>query len=43
VDAPPTPTFADALRGQQVLDAVRASAREDGRWLAVDPSARQPA
>jgi predicted dehydrogenase len=30
---PPTPTFADAVRGQAVLDAVRASAREDGRWL----------
>jgi predicted dehydrogenase len=32
---PPTPTFADAVRGQQVLDAIRASARADGRWMAA--------
>jgi predicted dehydrogenase len=31
-DAPPSPTFADALRGQRVLDAIRASSRAGGAW-----------
>jgi predicted dehydrogenase len=35
-DAPPTPTFADAVRGQQVLDAIRTSARAQGRWLDIE-------
>jgi predicted dehydrogenase len=32
-NAPPTPTFADAVRGQLVLDAIRASSREGGDWM----------
>jgi predicted dehydrogenase len=42
-DVPPTPTFEDAWRGQLVLDAVRASSLEGGRWMEIAPSARQPA
>jgi predicted dehydrogenase len=33
--SPPTPTFEDAWRGQLVLDAVRASSREGGRWIDI--------
>ena len=31
-DEPPSPTFADAVRGQRVLDAIRASSRAGGAW-----------
>jgi predicted dehydrogenase len=33
---PPTPTFEEALRGQLVLDAIRASARAEGAWVDVN-------
>jgi predicted dehydrogenase len=42
-EGPPTPTFEDAWRGQLVLDAVRASSREGGRWMEVAASARHRA
>jgi predicted dehydrogenase len=34
---PPTPTFADALATQRVLDAMRASSRQDAAWVDVEP------
>jgi predicted dehydrogenase len=34
---PPTPTFADALATQRVLDAMRASSRENAAWVDVEP------
>lgn len=37
---PPTPTFADALATQRVLDAMRASSREDAAWVEIEPLAR---
>lgn len=36
---PPTPTFADALATQRVLDAMRASSREDAAWVEIEPLA----
>jgi predicted dehydrogenase len=34
---PPTPTFADALATQRILDAIRASSRERGAWVDIEP------
>ncbi|MFF5171707.1 Gfo/Idh/MocA family protein [Micromonospora sp. NPDC000089] len=36
--ADPTPSFADALHVQLVLDAVTRSARDDSRWTEVEPA-----
>jgi predicted dehydrogenase len=37
--APATPTFADALRNQRIVDAIRASSTQSGAWLDL----REPA
>ena len=35
--SPPTPTFADALATQRVVDAIRLSSRENAAWVDVQP------
>ena len=35
--APPTPTFADALAAQRVVDAMRHSSVEGGAWVEIAP------
>ena len=37
---PPTPTFADALQTQRILDAIRASSANDAAWVEIDPVSR---
>lgn len=34
--APPSPTFADALATQRIIDAMRRSSREDAAWVPVE-------
>jgi predicted dehydrogenase len=34
---PPTPTFADALATQRIIDAMRTSSRENAAWVDVEP------
>jgi predicted dehydrogenase len=34
---PPTPTFADALATQRIIDAMRVSSRENAAWVDVEP------
>ena len=39
--APATPTFADALQSQRVVDAIRASSTQSGAWIDL-PRPRDP-